>query len=241
MRKVKRSSLCLDCGGFTLVELLVALAVSSVVLAAVATLAYAMSSANKSTDDTSYKQSQVRYATQRVSDLIRHCKLICFAGPEDFTVWRGDDNEDGQINSSELVCVEKGSAGDHLELFDFPVLSGLNPVVNLSDIGAYSSSWWSPFDTDIRGVSLIPQCSNVQFSFDVLPPQSRFVNISFDLGENNIYIMGFTVMLGDKEGRTEFLFVDSMPVRSGKKIPSEIKTNIKEKHAEIGFQPEVKG
>jgi len=34
-------------------------------------------------------------------------------------------------------------------------------------------------------VTLIPQCSNVQFSLDALPPQSKLVSISFDLIEND--------------------------------------------------------
>jgi prepilin-type N-terminal cleavage/methylation domain-containing protein len=172
--------------GFTLVELLVALMVSSIVLAAVATLAYAMSSANDSTDDTSVKQAQVRYTTLRISELIRQCKLICFAGPDDFTIWRGDDNEDGQINAGELVIIEGGSNGEYLQLCDFPVAVS-DSVVNLSDIGSCSTSWWLSKGLSIRRTVLIPECSDVQL--DVLPPDApavecRFVNVSFDLFEN---------------------------------------------------------
>ena len=174
--------------GFTLVELLVALMVSSIVLAAVATLAYAMSSANDSTDDTSRKQAQVRYTTLRISGLIRHCKLICFAGTDDFTVWRGDDNEDGQINASELVIIESGSNGEYeyLQLCDFPV-DGAGPEVALSDIDAYSTSWWLSKGLSIRRINLIPECSNVRLDVlpdDVLAVECRFVNVSFDLLEN---------------------------------------------------------
>jgi len=185
MSKTKRLSSGSNRSGFTLVELSVALIVSSVVLTAVATLAYALSSANDSTDDTSRKQAQVRYTTLRISDLIRHCKLICFAGPDDFAVWRGDDNDDGQINIGELVHVEKGAGGEHLQLCEFPV-SGSDPIVDLSDIRAFSTNWWSAYNVDENCTVIIPQCSNVQFSFDVLPPQTRFVSISFDLVEDDI-------------------------------------------------------
>ena len=184
MPRFKRSSCSSEGGGFTLVELLVALIVSSVVLTAVATLAYAMSAANDATDDTSRKQAQVRYATMRVSDLVRHCKLICFSGPDDFAVWRGDDNEDDRINGSELVYVEKG-AGDRLRICDFPA-SGSDPVVDLSEIRAYSTNWWAGFGMAERETAVIRQCSNVQFSFDVLPPRTRFVSITFGLVENDI-------------------------------------------------------
>jgi prepilin-type N-terminal cleavage/methylation domain-containing protein len=170
--------------GFSLVELLVALMVSSIVLAAVATLAYAMSSANDSTDDTSRKQAQVRYTTLRISELIRQCKLICFAGPDDFAVWRGDDNPDGQINSSELVLIERVAGSESLQFCDFPVIGEDDPVIDLSDIGSCSTSWWLGLGLSIRRTTLIGECSNVEFSFDVLPPLTRFVDISFDLLEN---------------------------------------------------------
>jgi len=184
--KINRLSSDSRRSGFTLVELLVALIVSSVVLTAVATLAYALGSANDSTDDTSRKQAQVRYTTLRISELVRHCKLICFAGPADFAVWRADENNDGRINFSELVYIEKGAGANHLHFCQFPVSWGSDPVVNLSDIRAFSTSWWAARNMAIESTALIPQCSNVQFSFDVLPPRTQFVSISFDLVEDNM-------------------------------------------------------
>jgi hypothetical protein len=32
----------------------------------------------------------------------------------------------------------------------------------------------------------VPQCGNVQFSFDAAPPNSRLVSIAFDVLENDI-------------------------------------------------------
>jgi len=72
--------------GFTLIELLLALIVTGIILVAVTTLAFAVGVANDTTDDTSQKQAQVRYATLRISDLIRHCKLICGAPNGDLAV-----------------------------------------------------------------------------------------------------------------------------------------------------------
>lgn len=165
--------------GFTLVELLVALVVTGIVLAAVATLAFAMGTANDVADDSSQKQAQVRYATLRISELIRHCKLICGTPGSDVAVWRADDNGNGQININELVYIERGTSGDYLRLCEFPS-SDTSPV-NLSDIETLSTSGYS-----VTYVPLVPQCSNVQFSFDAAPPNSRFVSIAFDVLENDI-------------------------------------------------------
>ncbi len=165
--------------GFTLVELLLALIVTGIVLAAVTTLAFAVGAANDTTDDTSQKQAQVRYATLRISEMIRHCKLICGTPSGDLAIWRADDNGDEQININELVYIERGAGGDYLRLCEFP--SSDTSLVNLSDIGTLSTSSYS-----VVYVMLVPQCLNVQFSFDVAPPYSRFLSISFDILENDI-------------------------------------------------------
>jgi len=165
--------------GFTLVELLVALIVTGIVLAAVATLAFAVGAANDVADDSSQKQAQVRCATLRISELIRHCKLICGTPGGDLAVWRADDNGDGQVNINELVYIERGTGRDYLRLCEFP--SSDTSLVNLSDIDTLSTS-----DYVVTYVSLVPQCSNVEFGFDVATPNSRFVNIVFDVLENDI-------------------------------------------------------
>ena len=85
--------------GFTLVELLVALMVTSIVLTAVATLAYAVGRANDSSDDTAVKQAQLRYATLRISELIRHSKLVCTATANHIELWLADVNESAYIDA----------------------------------------------------------------------------------------------------------------------------------------------
>jgi prepilin-type N-terminal cleavage/methylation domain-containing protein len=165
--------------GLTLVELLVALVVSAVILSAVATLAFAMTSAADATDDTSRKQAQLRYATLRLSELLHHCRLVCGTADDALALWRADDNDDGQININELVYIERGDDGGYLRLCEFP--SSDTSAVRLSDIGALSPAGYS-----VTRVTLIPQCSDVQFRWDPAPPYSKLVSISFDLSENNV-------------------------------------------------------
>jgi prepilin-type N-terminal cleavage/methylation domain-containing protein len=166
--------------GLTLIELLVALIVTSIVLTAVVTLACALDTVNDVTDETSKKQAQIRFATVRISDLIRHCKLICGTPGGELAVWRADDG-DGQININELVYIERGTGNNYLRLCEFP-LNDTSPVT-LSDIATLSTSGY-----DVRYVPLIPECSNVMFYLDdtISPPKSRFVTISYDVIENGI-------------------------------------------------------
>ena len=166
--------------GLTLVELTVAMIVTSIVLTAAVTLAYALDTVNDATDDTSRRQAEIRFATVRISDLIRHCKLICGTPGGELAVWRAD-NGDGQININELVYIERGTENGYLRLCEFPSFD--TSVVTLSDIETLSTSGY-----DVTYVPLIPECSNVEFCLDNLdsPPQSRFVTISFDVVENGI-------------------------------------------------------
>lgn len=170
--------------GFTLVELLVALMVTSIILTAVATLAYALGVANDATDDTSWKQAQLRYASLRIPELLRHCKLVCSTAGADFAVWRADDNGNGQININELVYIDAGINRDHIRLYECNNLS--NPVIALSDIDSVGTGWWSGFYDSETYIEMVALCSNVQFTFDVSPPRSEFVSISFDLTENDV-------------------------------------------------------
>jgi len=170
--------------GFSLVELLVALVVTGIVLAAVATLAFAIGVANDVTDDSSQKQAQVRYATLRISELIRHCKLICGTPGSDIAIWRSDSNDVGQININELVYIERGPNEDHIRLYECNSVS--NPVITLSDIDAVGTSWWLGFYDSETYVELLPQCSSVQFVPYPAAPQTQFVSILFDLDENGV-------------------------------------------------------
>jgi prepilin-type N-terminal cleavage/methylation domain-containing protein len=171
--------------GFTLVELIVAMIVTSIVLTAVVTLAYALDTVNDFTDETSKKQAQIRFTTVRISDLIRHCKLACYASADELAVWTADVNADGKINIGELTYIEAGAAHDHLWLYTFTPSSSVE--ISLDSIGALATNWWSAYGSLVQPIQLIRECSNVQFGFlPVLPPNSRFVTISFDVVENGI-------------------------------------------------------
>lgn len=149
-----------NCKGFTLAELLVALMVTSIILTAVATLAYALGVANDASDDRAEKQAQVRYATLRITELIKYSKLVYAASESEILLWL-DENKDEQLADSELVVIKKVNLGNgEVQLCEFS--SAPEPVV------------------------LIPRCSNVNYVLDPAAPQTRLVRISFDLEENGI-------------------------------------------------------
>jgi prepilin-type N-terminal cleavage/methylation domain-containing protein len=169
--------------GFTLVELLLALMITGIILAAVATLAFALGSVKDSTDDTSYKEAQIRYSTLRLTDLIRHCKLICGAQGTDVAIWKADDNGDGKINAAELVYIESGQNRNYIQLLEFTTTGGSS--ISLSDIQSGLTKQTLLASGNYRRTLPVKECSNVQFQFDSSPPLSKFVSISFNITENN--------------------------------------------------------
>ena len=173
-----------DQKAFTLVELLVALIVTGIILAAAVTLAFAVEKANDATDDSSRKQAQVRFSSLQIQELIRHCKLICSVSSNDVALWRADDNNDGHINIAEIAYIEWGADRDHLQICEF--ISSDSAMINIGSIDTFASNWWSSYGSEADYMEVVPQCSNVQCNFDVSPPQSQFVSLTFDIEENNI-------------------------------------------------------
>ncbi|MHC4355420.1 MAG: PilW family protein [Planctomycetota bacterium] len=172
--------------GLTLIELLLAIVITSIVMSAVATLAFAISSANKATDDTSQREAQIRFATMRLSELIRHSRLVCYVNNNELVIWRADDipGGEGQVNAGELVYIEIDN--NRIRFMDFssvPAALETAPLA-LAQLESLKPSLMS--DCTERYAVLVPECSNVDFGFlPELPPRSRFVTISFDIVENN--------------------------------------------------------
>ena len=181
MQHAKNSSLHSRRTAFTLAELMVALAICSIITAAVVSMAFALSSADEASDDTSQKQAQLRYATLTISDLLRHCMLICSRSGNNMAVWRADDDDDGLIDPTELVFLEAGNSGTSLELLWFA--SGAGSVSMDSIINGTARSALESSNSPQHSV-LIPQCSNISAQLDASPPWTRNVSISCDMVEN---------------------------------------------------------
>jgi prepilin-type N-terminal cleavage/methylation domain-containing protein len=173
--------------GFTITELLVGMLITSIVLSAVATFAFALSTASLVSGDTAVKQAQLRQATLRINDLVGACKLLCAAPGNDLAVWRADDNGDGQINVNELVYIERGDACTILRLCQFA--STDNPPLTLSDLAVVTTKPQLQSSCSPTYASLIPACKDVEFAFHPIPPPLTYVDclmMSFQLAENGV-------------------------------------------------------
>jgi len=167
--------------------------VTGIILSAVASLAYALGSANRYSEERSDHQLVLRCATVRISDLVKR-SVMAFATPDGIALWTGDDNDNGLINGSELVYIETDGTGEVLRLLDF-ILQEDKPDISVTaeeirngtaKSELFDVSQMQEYYTDenyiYRYIPLLPECSNVQLN---LPWPYTFVNILFGLTENS--------------------------------------------------------
>lgn len=113
--------------GFTLVELMMALIISSIVLAAVVTLAGATTAANDATVQMGRQQGQLRQMSMRLTDLIRRANLVTTAAADGFQLWH-DKNADGLATVNELTQVARGLDGNTLTIGSQEVYSNCKNI-----------------------------------------------------------------------------------------------------------------
>ena len=164
---------------FTLVELLMALMITAIILSAVATLAFALTSATSETDELSANQAALRFATVKLGDLIRNSRHALITSSNDIAFWRSDDNADNAINAAELIYIEADSSGNSLKLLEFPNEPVTVTIAEIED-GTARSDLISIADE--RFATLFPECYSMQLTM-VNP---KLVDISFQLMENEV-------------------------------------------------------
>ncbi len=177
-----------DTEAFTVVELLVALVVTSVILSAVAALAFAMSTAGHVGEDMALSQAQVRQASLRLREIMGHARLVCAAPGDDLALWSGDDNGNDAIDVNEVIYVERGAEQAMLRLCRFETTG--SHVVTLSDLANSNTKSLLTSSYQAQFTPLMPDCGNVSFTChrdDPADPltKTQHVTISFELTEGN--------------------------------------------------------
>ncbi|MHB0947118.1 MAG: PilW family protein [Sedimentisphaerales bacterium] len=175
-----------DRRGFTLAEMIMAMTVTGIILAAIATLAFALGSANDSADDTSEIQSRIRYTTIRLGELVKNCKLICYNSGTEVAVWRADDNGDNKINPGELVYIETES-GSQIRFLSFrPNGAAASSSLTLAAIGISATKDALKAGCVPSYITLIKNCTYVTFTTDAAAPFSKRLNLFFGVQQKGV-------------------------------------------------------
>ncbi|OHB57358.1 MAG: hypothetical protein A2Y07_11905 [Planctomycetes bacterium GWF2_50_10] len=168
---------------FTLVELLVALSVSGIILAAVATLAYAMGSANDVSGQTRLTQAQFRSTSMRLADLLHNCRLVVGSYANTLAIWRSDLNNNGKIESNEIIFLKTNDEKTILQLKEYGLIPGNEDwTTTIANVQSTNAERFLDLNCDDRPVhNILPTCTNLLFHLDKAPPLTRTVTLCFDL------------------------------------------------------------
>lgn len=150
--------------GFTLAELLLALSVTTIVLAAAAGLAFAMGSAESSTNKMGEKQARIRYATMRIRELARNSCLVFSYSNTGVVFWTSDANGDGEINGNEIAWLSTNAgsgSGTNLTITEFTDETSVVERRNLQFNSGLSSLLMS---SDETVTTLFEDCTSVSIS-----------------------------------------------------------------------------
>ena len=185
---------------FTLMEVLIATTVMAVILAAVATLASAMSNVDRETKNMSEQQAQIRYTTMRLTEFIRNASLIVpVTDPRiGFCVWT-DTDEDGLPDGTELTYIEididlastgssvlgggkrLSSVGQSaIEILEFTALADAFWISAIEDGSARSCSLSNGTS---RYTTVIPECSDAEVFID---DDRKFASLVFTVNESGV-------------------------------------------------------
>jgi len=167
---------------FTLAELLITLIVTGILLSALATLAFALSSATATESDVADMQAQLRHGTLRLQEVVQNCRLIVESQGTALTIWQADANGDGRINVNELVYLETTPSRQGLRLCSFSSLT--NPEVAFSSGSLARTQADLVASYDEHYTTLMTDCQNVAFSMTTNPPLARGLTVGFDMTED---------------------------------------------------------
>ncbi|HNS19177.1 MAG TPA: prepilin-type N-terminal cleavage/methylation domain-containing protein [Sedimentisphaerales bacterium] len=186
---------------FTFVELMVSMVVTGILLSAVATLAFAMSTASRVSDDMFREKAYVRGTTLRNWDMVSYSKMICAAFDNHLVFWKADSNANGRIDVNEIAYLEYNAPWYVLTLWEFK----LDPSENTTVLEALGLEETAPVLTELAdpatktalvqmcgeadtGVvcktTLLQQCHSLSMTIDPAPPRTALVVISFDLANS---------------------------------------------------------
>lgn len=127
---------------FTLIELSLALAVSSVIGLIVVLLLTSMGAATDSKNDTRRANAKRQVAIIRLGAMTRSAAMVLAAGPQSLVLWKGDANLNGKPDLSELRRVAWNMATAEIVTYEAPAeISGSDVTYELdTDFDAVTAS-----------------------------------------------------------------------------------------------------
>ena len=181
--------------GFTLVEILLAVVITSVVGLCVVTVTGAMFSAIEASNDSYGCVQTGRVLTLRLSKAVRCAQLITDVSDDGtaMMIWESDDNGDREINLTELLIIRWNSQANQLvqETIEFPenwsqaVIDALNVNVPVSQATLGSSVLISYYGTYGEISPLADGITAFSIQTDVAPPMTEVLGVRMSIARKD--------------------------------------------------------
>lgn len=176
----------------TLVELLMALSITTLIGVAVAGMTMAASDAQRATDAQNDSLQAARSSLGRLEQLIRQARLISGGGSDHLALWVGDTNGDGQINADETLYLTylAGQRVVRMKSVRFPL--NMDPLYKLllnEQVPLSLSGDVAVLDTLTGSITYVQESDvavdvdYLEFKFDVAPPLTGAVTIAARFGQ----------------------------------------------------------
>lgn len=196
--------------GFTLTELVMALAIMSVISVAVGGVAVALGKANERSEEYFECLQSGRVASQRIQGVLRKSLLVTAAQDGTLIAWGGDTNGNNQINLDELKRIYfKPATGEIvLKSLEIPsnltswVKSFLNPSVALDSVVdtavADNTLGYVPSYDKERVIAV--KVKSFKVTADAPAPLTQYLSFTIEVGDcdNTVTVYGGAKLRGEK-------------------------------------------
>ena len=174
--------------GFTLLELVMAMAITTMIGLSVVVASSALSAAQSSTDCLSENIQAGRVSMRTIESDLRPAKLVLSASSTTaLMLWKGDINGDKVINLDEIVLLEYLS-DQHLvrEVTVTGMSSGLNTAYTLAQAGNFSQIRQTMLSATYAGYchtrTLAENVGSLNLVIAPAPPSSKTVLVRMQIG-----------------------------------------------------------
>lgn len=177
--------------GFTLAELTIGVAITSLVGLSVAGLSFGLSNAYESNDNYYQSLQTARSAMRAVQSALRKSKLVVGTTETDLLLWVNDEDESDTINASELLLLRwDNSSGELREhridldaLSDFDrALFDVEVALNTTVISPQSVTSWMRNHIYAQSRVLAEEITNFQATGQSAAPMTRLLKINISSG-----------------------------------------------------------
>jgi prepilin-type N-terminal cleavage/methylation domain-containing protein len=213
--------------GFTLAELVMAMAIVSMISMAVGGVAIALARANEHSEEYFERMQCGRVASQRIQAVLRNAQLVtATADGGTLIVWTGDTNANSQINLDELKRIYYKPATGEIVQKNVEIPASLpawlkpvfNPVVGLQAVATSSvadSTWGSVASYDKERV-LATNVKSFSVRTDAAAPLSQYLSFKIEVGRvgESVAVYGGAKLRSEKTdwvARSSGLYVVQVP------------------------------